>query len=70
MLHRDDHRSRTIRERAYTLADTGLYDSWRTIEAALIGEGWPDSRNVLGSEFVRRSLDNRCAEARRIETSH
>jgi len=70
MLHTDDHRSRTIRERAYKLADTGLYDGWRSIETALIGEGWPNSRSVLASEFVRRTLDDRCAAAKRIETAH
>lgn len=70
MLHTDDPRSRTIRERAYKLADAGLYDGWRSIERALIGEGWPNSRAVLSSEFVRRALDDRCAAARSAETSH
>jgi hypothetical protein len=34
------------------------------IEAALIGEGWPNSHAALEKDFVRLSLDARCAEAK------
>ena len=64
MLHKEDDRSRRVRERAYMLADSGLHDSWRSVERTLIAEGWPNSRSVLESEFMRRSLDSRCASAR------
>jgi hypothetical protein len=64
MLPKDDIRSRRIRERAYLLADSGLHDGWRSIERTLMGEGWPNCRSVLESEFVRRSIDSRCAHAR------
>ena len=64
MLHNEDPRSRTVRERAYRLADSGLHDSWRSVDRTLIGEGWPNSRAVLGSEYVRRTIDRRCEIAR------
>jgi hypothetical protein len=64
MLHKEDDRTRRVRERAYLLADSGLHDGWRSIERNLIAEGWPNTRAVLESEFLRRSIDNRCASAR------
>jgi hypothetical protein len=70
MLHNEDPLSRKVRERAYLLADTGLHDSWRSIDNSLISEGWPNSRAVLRSEYVRRAIDRRCAMARRGATAH
>jgi hypothetical protein len=64
MLPTDDAGSRQVRERAFKLADTGNYENWRMIEAALIGEGWPNSHAALEKDFVRLSLDARCAEAK------
>jgi hypothetical protein len=64
MLHKEDDSIRQIRERAYLLADSGIHDGWRSVESALIGEGWPNIRSVLESEFLRRSIDDRCASAR------
>ncbi len=65
MLYKEDERSRRIRERAYLLADSGLHYGWRSIERTLAGEGWPNCRAVLESEFVRRAIDSRCAAATR-----
>jgi len=66
MLYREDERCRRVRDRAYALAESGLHDGWRSIERTLVGEGWPNCRSVFESEFVRRSIDSRCAEARRM----
>ena len=64
MLHKEDDRTRRVRERAYLLADSGLHDGWRSIERSLIAEGWPNTSSALESEFLRRSIDSRCASAR------
>lgn len=64
MLHWEDERCRRVRDRAYALADSGLHDGWRSVERTLVGEGWPNCRSVMESEYVRRSIDSRCAEAR------
>lgn len=70
MMPIDDPGSRHVRERAYKLADSGKFTGWRMIEAALIGEGWPNSRAALEPDVVRLSLDARCAEALSRATRH
>ena len=69
MLRMEDRRSQRVRERAYRLAESGLHQSWRSVAETLIGEGWPDSQRVMASEYVRRSIDSRCAAARLPEES-
>lgn len=64
VLYKDNQFARQLRERAYRLAGTGHYDGWREIGSALISEGWPNSRMVMESAFLRLSLDERCAAAR------
>lgn len=64
ILAADDARARSIRERAYILADTGRFEGWRQVSLAMAGEGWTGSREVLDRDFMRMALNERCAAAR------
>mgnify|MGYP003580253494 CR=1 FL=1 len=63
MLNNDNRYSRQLRDRAFKLADSGLFDGWRSIENAMVGEGWLNCHKVLESDYLRLSLDDHCRAA-------
>lgn len=60
----DNKGDRAIRERAYKLAESGKFEAVRDVERALIGEGWPNARRVMHSDYVMRAVEERCRAAR------
>ena len=65
MLPREQERHRSLIYRAGLLADTGHYDDWRDIEAALLSAGREDASRNLTSAHVRHALNRRCIRAKR-----
>ena len=60
-MRRQYERKFGIRDRAYKLADSGLYDDWQAVERALIEQGFPEAHDALNHDFVRLRLDTACA---------
>lgn len=52
---------RAVRERAYRLADSGRFVAVHEIEQALVGEGWPNARAALQSDYARKAIQERLA---------
>ncbi len=65
MLPREQERRRSLIYRAGLLADTGHYDGWRDIEAALLSAGREDASRNLASAHIQYALNRRCARAKR-----
>ncbi len=49
------------RARAYTLAESGRFNTVHDVEQALIGEGWPNAHVVIESAFARKAIHARLA---------
>ena len=49
-----------IQQRARTMAATGKYRSWRSIETVLRGERVKGVKTALDDAFIRRELDLTC----------
>ena len=63
MNHLDDRGLQAIRQRAYSLAETGRFSSATSVQQALVGEGWPNAAQALESEFARKAISERCRAA-------
>ena len=63
MNHVDDRGLQAIRQRAYSLAETGRFSSANAVQQALVGEGWPNAAQALESEFARKAISERCRAA-------
>ncbi|MGE4430784.1 MAG: hypothetical protein AB7E05_08605 [Sphingobium sp.] len=65
MMHVADNKAdRAIRDRAYKLAESGQYEAVRDVERALVGEGWPNARRIVQSEYMMQALEEKCRAAR------
>ncbi|PZU60212.1 MAG: hypothetical protein DI547_04070 [Sphingobium sp.] len=64
MIVEDRKNEQAVRARAYALAEGGGFASAHEVEAALIGEGWPNVHAALSSEYARKAIVERCAAAR------
>ena len=55
-----------LRARAYQLADTGRYEDWASLSAALVDEGTPDVivRRLSHDAFFQIMIKNRINAAR------
>lgn len=50
---------RAVWERAYKLAESGQFSRVHEVEQALIGEGWPNARSALQSDYARKAIQDR-----------
>lgn len=65
MLLRERERRRGLRFQAQQFAESGQYQSWREVEAALLRGGRLGAADALAEPSIRLMLDRRCASARR-----
>lgn len=49
---------------ANEMADSGKYQNYAEIEAALRGDGLADARGLLDKRWLRQELNERCDNAR------
>lgn len=63
MNHLDNRGLQAIRDRAYSLAETGRFDNANAVQQALVAEGWPNAAQALESEFARKAIGERCRAA-------
>lgn len=63
MIHQDDRAMQAVRQRAYALADSGLFDNAHAVERALIVEGWPNAAHALEGGFARKAVSEKCQAA-------
>lgn len=64
MILNDDRGLQAARARAYTLAESGLFDSAHAVEQALIAEGWSNVGRALESDYARKAISERCTAAK------
>ncbi|MEJ7933422.1 hypothetical protein WG907_04020 [Sphingobium sp. AN558] len=64
MIHAENEALQALRARAYSLAETGQFDSAHAVEQALIAEGWPNAAEALQSEYSRKAISERCQAAK------
>ena len=64
MQSNDNKAERAVRERAYTLAESGRFEGVHDVEKALIGEGWPNAGRVMQESYVKQAVEERCRAAR------
>ncbi len=63
MIPHDDRATQAARQRAYALAESGLFASPHAVEQALIAEGWPNAARALESSFARKAVSEKCQAA-------
>jgi hypothetical protein len=54
-----------VHRRAYELARSGLHIDYLTIENQIVGEGYPEARDWLDRDGLRRDLKEICDRSRR-----
>lgn len=50
--------------RAEEMAKSGQYTNWRILEAVLRADGFREARQLLDCEWIRRQLNEYCAQSR------
>lgn len=60
-------KSAEIMKRARAYAESGEYSGWLKIEHKISAEGFPEARNVLDFDYIRRNLDEKCRIAQSSE---
>ncbi len=60
---RERERRSALLFQARHLADTGRFQTWREVEAALVASGRKDVPQALFATHVRKMLDKQCANA-------
>lgn len=65
-----NERRRIILDRADKHAMSGKFSRWLLIEHHLIGEGYPEARQILDNKIIRVKLDRLCREARESGNSN
>lgn len=63
-MNKRERHAYILRE-ARELAKTGKYDRRLLIEMHLRSEGFPEARQVLDNDFLRKELDQLCRDARK-----
>ena len=61
---RDNRADRAVRERAYSLADSGRFEAAHEVERALVREGWPNAGRVMQGDYVVQAVHEKCRAAR------